>query len=86
MIIFRTYEIVRGKKSRYFSWSSVCSGSPCKVFSRNANRKSITADVVRANNFAPKLDSPENEVDTRRQEERKSFEEKAREICSSLYT
>lgn len=33
------------------------------VFSRNANRKSITTDVVRANNFAFKLDSPENEVE-----------------------
>lgn len=43
---------------------SVLSGRPrrrfaakCIVFGRNANRKSITADVVRANNFALKLDS-----------------------------
>jgi len=37
-------------------------GGASIVFSRNANRKSITADVVRANNLALKLDSPENGV------------------------
>lgn len=44
----------------------MCGGSPREVgtvLSRNANRKSITADAVRANNFALKLDTPENGVD-----------------------
>lgn len=55
------------------------------VFSRNANRKSITTNVVRANNLELKLDSPENEVEER-ERKKESLEEKVRGIAAIFYT
>lgn len=53
------------------------------VFSRDANRKSITTDVVRANNFALKLDSPVNEVEEN--ERAKELEEKVRVFTRAAF-
>lgn len=83
VIIFRARETVCWKKSGYVSARPNCgrfSPREVQVLSRNANRKSITADIVRANNFALKLDSPENGVDARnvrREEEREAASERS---------